>query len=325
MGGSLGLHLRERCLVKYSWLLVFIGVGTAYAAEMHEESAVRAVAMATEHVQACRNLGDFYWEIGDVHGAHASGSVGQEYSQDKVLHIASASKWVFGSYVLEKLGRELSASDPAVQALEMQSGYVSLKHASCIFSRTVEACFQNRSNDVLTSDARGKFFYNGGHDQKLAVDLGLGSFNSAQFGSELNQYLGGELNIKFGSPQPAGGMEMTPSSYAAFLRHILSGQLKMSQYLGRYPVCTLPGVCQNAIESPVPLAWHYSLNHWIEDDSSGDGAYSSPGAFGFYPWISADRKWYGILARESHRPRAYQESVICGQQLRQAWMVAIKK
>jgi hypothetical protein len=98
----------------------------------------------------------------------------------------------------------------------------------------------------------------------------------------------------------------------------------MKDYLGTHPVCTLPGSCPGAIESPVPVAWHYSLNHWVEDDpGNGDGAFSSPGAFGFYPWISADKQWYGILARVSRRPGAYKESVYCGIKLRHAWISGV--
>ena len=88
-------------------------------------------------------------------------------------------------------------------------------------------------------------------------------------------------------------------------------------------ICTLPAACPNATQSPVPVAWHYSIHHWMEDDASGDGAFSSPGAFGFYPWISADQQWYGILAREHHGLQAYKESVYCGEKLRRAWLSGV--
>ncbi|HET8710602.1 MAG TPA: hypothetical protein VFM32_04455, partial [Spongiibacteraceae bacterium] len=81
-----------------------------------------------------------------------------------------------------------------------------------------------------------------------------------------------------------------------------------------------PKTCRQAVFSPVPAAWHYSLNHWVEDSGDDDGAFSSPGAFGFYPWISADKQWYGILAREDRMPNAAKESVYCGVKLRRAWM-----
>lgn len=300
-------------------LLASCGHATA-ASNISTTKRTDAVKATATTVQECRQLGDFYWEIGDANHTVASQAIGKAYSNDKVIRIASASKWVFGSYVLEKIGPHTEPTRDQLRLLEMQSGYASLKFLPCAFSRTVNECFTRRGNDQFTPNEVDHFHYNGGHDQKLAVDLGLGQLNAAQFGAEIRKYLGNDLDIDFNSPQPAGGMRASPSGYGKFLQKILSGKLRMSDYLGTHPVCTLPGECATAIESPVPLAWHYSLNHWIEDDPHSDGAYSSPGAFGFYPWISADKQWYGILARESREPGAYKQSVYCGVKLRKAWM-----
>lgn len=85
------------------------------------------------------------------------------------------------------------------------------------------------------------------------------------------------------------------------------------------------------MKTPIPAteSWHYSIGHWVEDDPQvGDGAFSSPGAFGFYPWISADKRFYGLVAREqrhgvmsgdpSDKPAI--ASVACGHEIRAAWM-----
>jgi hypothetical protein len=290
------------------------------ATDLDARQRVAAVDATIAAAKECKSLGDFYWEIGDKNGARGSGAVGKKYNADNVIAIASASKWIFGSYVLEKIGAHTEPSAEQVQALEMQSGYTGLKFGHCFLPRTVAACFHNRGNDEFKSEYVGKFFYNGGHDQKLAVDLGLGDLNVTQFGDEIKKYLGRDLDIGFNSPQPAGGMKVSPSDYGKFLRKILNGDLRMHDYLDFEPVCTLPKKCSAAVSSPVPAAWHYSLNHWIEDSSDDDGAFSSPGAFGFYPWISVDKKWYGILAREDRTPNAAKESVYCGVKLRAAWL-----
>jgi hypothetical protein len=71
----------------------------------------------------------------------------------------------------------------------------------------------------------------------------------------------------------------------------------------------------------VPESWHYGLGHWIEDDpATGDGSFSSPGAFGFYPWISADRALYGVVARKSI---GSWRSVLCGRAIRKAWQTGV--
>jgi CubicO group peptidase (beta-lactamase class C family) len=135
------------------------------------------------------------------------------------------------------------------------------------------------------------------------------------------------LNIAYGSPQLAGGAHMSAADYAQFLRKIISGGLAIKEHLGEDPVCTLPGAsCPTAIYSPAsPYNWHYSWGHWIEDDSSigDDGAFSSPGAFGFYPWIDSSKQYYGILARRSDTIGAYKDSAMCGRLIRAAFLTGI--
>ena len=75
---------------------------------------------------------------------------------------------------------------------------------------------------------------------------------------------------------------------------------------------------ESAAESPVVEAWHYSYAHWVEDGPAvGDGAFSSPGALGFYPWIDATKTTYGVLARV--QPNGYWASVLCGRLIRKAF------
>jgi len=297
-------------------------VFSVQSAEASRQQRIDAVNATAAGVQECKSLGDFYWEVGDKNGVQGSGAIGGRFNAQRIIPIASASKWVFGSYVLEKIGRGNEPSREQIQALEMTSGYTGLKFGRCILQHTTAACFHNRGNDEFVSANVGKFFYNGGHDQKLAVDLGLGDLTAPEFGDEIRKYIGHDLDITFNSPQPAGGMKASPAGYGIFLRKIMNGDLRMHDYLGFKPVCTLPKVCGEAVFSPVPAAWHYSLNHWVEDSSDDDGAFSSPGAFGFYPWISADRTWYGILARDERMPNAAKESVYCGVKLRRAWLSA---
>jgi hypothetical protein len=92
-------------------------------------------------------------------------------------------------------------------------------------------------------------------------------------------------------------------------------------------VCTNPATCPEASYAPIPAdeSWHYSLGHWVEDDPLvGDGAFSSPGAFGFYPWIDASKTNYGVLARHVNVSVTGDDpvavaSVMCGRNIRRAW------
>ncbi|WP_028007569.1 hypothetical protein [Solimonas flava] len=278
----------------------------------------KAVTTAAQGDADCKKLGDFYWEIGDAKGVLASGAVGTEYSANSEMKIASASKFVWGAYVLEKIGRNNKPSAEQLSYLEMRAGYTKLNPLFCMFSKTSDDCLNKRENGMRVAADVGKFSYNAGHDQKLAQILGLGGYTAQRMTEEVMGYIGRDINLSYSSPSPAGGMQGTPAGYGAFLRKILSGQLRMHDFLGYEPVCTK---CASAAFSPAPWAWHYSINHWVEDDpQNGDGAFSSPGLMGFYPWISADKSTYGIVARQKLSTSAYVDSAVCGRKLRAAWM-----
>jgi hypothetical protein len=112
----------------------------------------------------------------------------------------------------------------------------------------------------------------------------------------------------------------------------MNDQLQIGRLLGRHAVCTNPQSCpREAVKTPIPEteSWHYSIGHWVEDDPQvGDGSFSSPGAFGFYPWISADKRFYGMVAREQRHgvmsgdpgDKPGVVSVDCGREIRAAWM-----
>lgn len=283
----------------------------------------RARAAAVEQTiksrPECTALPAFYWEIGDKDGPLVSGSVGLTFTSSTRMNVASASKLVWGAYVVERFKDNVDAID--YRAMSMQSGYTSLTYASCVDAATVQDCLSAGRNGQLTPSAVDRFFYNGGHFQKHAADLGLGALGNSALAAEVKKYIGAELDLGYSSPQPAAGIQTTATDYAAFLRKLLAGQLALWGKLGARPVCTLASACPTALSSPSPYAWHYSYGHWVEDEpDTGDGAFSSPGAFGFYPWIDASRTYYGILARYSLSAQAYLESAACGRLLRKAFL-----
>jgi CubicO group peptidase (beta-lactamase class C family) len=161
--------------------------------------------------------------------------------------------------------------------------------------------------------------------------VNFGGLNSAQLQTTVANLLGLSVAFTYDSPQLAAGVKTTADEYAFFLRKILNNQLAMSALLGFNKVCTSP----NAADSTCPTdpnatpitsteKWHYSIGHWVEDDPTvGDGAFSSPGAFGFYPWIDKDKAYYGIIARYSFvttNDSVAEDSVGCGRLIRKAWL-----
>ncbi len=283
---------------------------------------VTAATQAATTQPPCMAISPFYWELGDGTRVLASGSVGDNrYSATTAMGIASASKWVFGAYVVERFKDKLSDIDFA--AMTMQSGYTSLSFASCLSTTSVQACLTAGNNGKLTPARVGHFFYDGGHFQKYAVDLGLGADDDRKLAADISSLLGTELGLAYSSPQLAGGMRVKPADYRAFLQKMLSKRLALGGHLGERAVCTLPGsTCPSALSSPAPAAWHYSYGHWVEDDGNGDGSFSSPGYYGFYPWIDASQTHYGIVARQDTASDAYKKSVACGQEIRRAFFGA---
>ncbi len=296
------------------------------AAPTEAQRSEAARGTANGHA-ACTAVAPFYWEVGDRAAARASGSVLRAGDSTVVgagsfMALASATKWLFGAYVVQRRGGALSAED--VRHLHFRSGYTSFSF--CLPGQTVDACLAfPADNGRYTAATAGRFFYDGGHMQTLASRVGLGAMDNAALAAELRRVLGSEVAIGFSQPQLAGGAQATPAAYAHFLRRLLGGQLQLGALLGTQSVCTNPDTCAEALATPVPRteSWHYSLGHWVETDPVvGDGAYSSAGAFGFYPWIDATRSWYGLLARQGSAGSGL-DSVACGRLIRRAWVTGV--
>lgn len=334
------------------------GTGTGGGTTLTNQERAQAAQATADSNQLCTTLTPFYWEIGDVSGALVSGTGGDNSGSPPnsatVMAIASASKWMFSSYALEKLdvtqANPLSATD--VQYLNFTSGYVNMADATCLLNTNVGACFNasnltgGKNSDQTATDV-GKFFYNGGHMQAMANNVfGLGGdydnavVTTPKLNTEIEAHLAQDVSLLYSNPSLAGGVATTAGDYAAFLRDIIAGNLRMKGYLSTDAVCAHANSsdCPTTIYSPVNQSapgmpnnvsdetWHYSLGHWIEDDPKmGDGAFSSPGADGFYPWIDSSVTYYGVLARfdssgGSPGQEPYITSVRCGRAIRKAWM-----
>jgi hypothetical protein len=298
----------------------------------------------------------FYWEIGDSAGVSASGSVdstpgsGNAPNADTQMFIASASKLPFAAYVVQKY----DSISTYIPYLNFTSGYSNFDNSTCnpqnLPAQTIAQCDTDGNNVINAAEAQNQtFHYEGGHMQHLAAaatadgGLGLGSLDSNGLASEVNSWLGTTFN--YVEPQPPGGIEASAAQYRVFLQRLLIGSsspLKIASMLGDYSRCTQYDSknCPNAAPPDasnvdlIPDNFDYGLGHWIEDDPqaapSSNFAYSSAGAHGFYPWVSFDRKWYGILARQSgltetNGTGAGYASLKCGRLIRQAWITGVEQ
>lgn len=288
------------------------------------ERVAAASATANSNVSCAQaTIGPFYWEIGDSAGPKVSGSVGPGApTASTIMSIASASKWLYSAYVVQRVG--VRASD--VPFLNFTSGYSMFYLPLCRPTDTVGSCLVG--NDGFDPTTEGRFAYDSGHMQYHAVNaMGLGALDNSALSAELQAAIG-DFGIVYTQPQLAGGAAASPAGYASFLRRILRGELAIANALGSNKVCTNPMTCSTAAGTPIPSeeSWNYSLGHWVEDDPFfGDHAFSSAGALGFYPWINSTKTLYGILARVTSglEANAGYHSAQCGRLIRQAWQTGV--
>lgn len=316
-------------------VLLVLSPWLAHAASPTPQQRATAARLTAERAAACVAVQPFYWELGSASERLVGGPVGDGApGRHTEMAIASASKWVYAAFAAERRQGQFSAED--VKFLHFQSGYTHFR--ICRPQQSVAACQASALNGRgrINPATEGRFDYNGGHLQQHAILMGLGSLGPDGLGLALRQtlapVLGSDWSFSYSQAQPAGGGITTAADYSRMLRALMGGQLRLGALLGQQAVCTNPQVCpQEAVKTPVPEteAWHYSLGHWVEDDPQvGDGAFSSAGAFGFYPWISADKRLYGILARDQRQAPVGDDpgakpgaaSVACGRLIRAAWM-----
>jgi CubicO group peptidase (beta-lactamase class C family) len=300
-----------------------------------DQRIAAATATARSGTNACAPIRPFYWEVGDRMAALASGSVevnaggAPTYTASTVMNIASASKWLYAAYVAQRRGSAALTADD-VKFLSFRSGYTNFSR--CLSGQTVDECLAYAGNGNYVPANDGLFFYDGGHMQKHASLIGLGAMGNAALAAEIRSQIGSDVAMSYSQPQLAGGVVSSAADYARFLRKLLDGSLRLGTQLGRDAVCASPTACPGvAVSTPIPSSerWQYSIGHWVESDPAvGDGAFSSAGAFGFYPWIDSGRSVYGIVARESLSVLTQQpgyESVQCGRLIRQAWLTGVAR
>ena len=103
----------------------------------------------------------------------------------------------------------------------------------------------------------------------------------------------------------AGGAESTPADYSEILRALLAGELIVD--LNEFTRDRTASVSLFDRPSTAEMFgdWHYGLGFWRECDDaqfSADCAneivISSPGAFGWTPWIDFENNYYALIATE---------------------------
>jgi CubicO group peptidase (beta-lactamase class C family) len=246
---------------------------------------------------------------------------------------ASTSKWVAASVILDLVDQGVLTLDdsPAeylpfwkaegvtlAQLLSFTSGFS--KEALCFnlptadFAGCVEKAYE--ANVDIAPAPGSEFDYSSTHLQIA----GLMAVRAAQvdgfaelfrgWQQETGLFPSGAFDLPSATnPRLAGGMHWTGEEYLGFLRALYDGELL--EAATRESMLESQRGDAKVVGSP-PLEalgqdWAYGFGNWLECPTAlGADSYdcgsghrnSSPGAYGAYPFIDWDRRYFGILARQ---------------------------
>jgi D-alanyl-D-alanine-carboxypeptidase/D-alanyl-D-alanine-endopeptidase len=278
-----------------------------------------------------------------------------DFSPDRRIPIASASKLVAGLTILRLVDQgklSLESTTGAVLGWKGPQGAITLRHLLSFTSglpprdactlrpeSTLAECASTLSKLKLVAPPGTRFDYGNTHLHVAArmAEVVTGKTWDAVFGEQLRVPLAIDADAKFytwprkpeGTTNPliAGGMQMTINEYAKVLdleyhrglyrgQRLISDALFTAQATEHYP---------NAVIGDTPverinLNYHYGLASWLmcPPPAVNCPVQSSPGAFGFTPWVDRTGGYYAILGMDlgGRRTGVVRFSVQFAEQLR---------
>jgi CubicO group peptidase (beta-lactamase class C family) len=261
------------------------------------------------------------------------------YGADKVVPIASASKWLSGALVMTLVDEGRLSLDDAVAKHLPEFGadksHITVRHlfahtsglppeAGCRNNKrtTLEDCVSEMSRLGLRAPAGEEFYYGGvsmhiggriaeivsgksWNDlfvEKIATPLGMARTDFFAYGQTSN-------------PRPAGDARSSADDYGRFLQMILQrGSFSGKRVLSAASVVEMhkdqTGGARiaytiyekHAARDPSLPRARYGVGVWRERmDEAGQQLRdaSSPGALGFIPWIDVERNLAGVVSAQS--------------------------
>jgi D-alanyl-D-alanine-carboxypeptidase/D-alanyl-D-alanine-endopeptidase len=259
-----------------------------------------------------------------------------DFARDRLVAIASASKWVSGLVLFDVIATSkgaLTLDSTTGQILRWTgpSAAITLRHlmsftsgleseAACTADPAISlaTCVDIIAGHDTTAAPGVRFDYGSTHLQVAArmAEVVTGSSWNTLFRERVGRPLGlpGEVayytwpKLARGLTNPliAGGMRASMDSYARILALIYHRGHGQGLTLGtealfaeqaREPFAVVIGKSPAA---QLGLPYHYGLTAWLETATprTGSDILSSAGAFGFVPWIDRHAGYYAILGME---------------------------
>lgn len=259
-----------------------------------------------------------------------------EFATDRPIAVASAAKLVAALAILTVVDAgalSLEATTGAVLGWRGAAGTITLRHllsftsglapaARCTRAvrTTLARCVEEIGRAPLTASPGTRYDYGSTHLHVAArmAEVATGRAWADLVREQLLVPLGITREVRWATwprqdigrdnPLIAGGLRITTDDYATLLaavfHHGRHRGLRMADTtlvvaMGREP---FPAAIVGA--SPMRQAgqpFRYGLGAWLECDTPAQGCarLSSPGAFGFTPWLDREAGYYAIVAMET--------------------------
>ncbi|MFY2562651.1 serine hydrolase domain-containing protein [Corallococcus terminator] len=295
-------------------------------------AAVRALLVQRAAAEGVPDLGLMVFDSNDtLVFQHMVGT----FTPTQRVAVASASKMVSGMVLLELIKRGqlgLDSTTGTVLGWTGPKASITLRHLLSFTSGmvrdhactttpgiTLATCVNTLSTLAPVAAPGTRFDYGSTHLHVAArmAEVVTGKTWNTLFSDILRAPLGQSTAATYytlprqglGTQNPliAGGLRVTMSEYADFL--------SLAFHKGQTPTLTIgtPALFDAQAREPYPnvvignspmaalgLPFHYGLTAWLEclTPALGCTRLSSPGAFGFTPWLDRDSGYYAILGME---------------------------
>lgn len=198
--------------------------------------------------------------------------------------------------------------------LSFTSGLID--NPTCIDTSTAdfETCIKkiaivNAGNGKIPGE---EFFYGPSHMQVAGLmavkagDLDTWQDLFLHFKNETGLFPDGTYDIpSIENPRLAGGMHWKGSEYADFIKAFQFGDLLREETRNRMMTDRIAAadISRSPARENLDEEWHYGYGLWLEChhppfDCDPISYYSSPGAYGAYPFINTRYRFFGVLARQ---------------------------
>jgi CubicO group peptidase (beta-lactamase class C family) len=304
-------------------------------ARVRDWSRVEALLLATSADAGVTSLGLTIWDRDDarIYERMLGG-----FTADRRVAVASASKMVAGLVVFDAIRRgELTLDSTTGQVLQWTgaNSEITLRQLLSFTSGlaredactlrpliTLEECVATIRDTPVAAAPGARFDYGGTHLQVAArmAEVKSGKSWAQLFTDTLRTPLGLAPDVAFftaprqalGTTNPlvAGGLRASVNEYAPLLalvfhrgttRGLTIGTPALYDEQAREP--SPAPMIENSPMQTIGLPYRYGLTAWLMcgTPAAGCEVLSSPGAFGFTPWLDRASGYYAILGMDLDR------------------------